>query len=85
MGEVEDMASAQLTTIEIVHGVTFKNKGEIARMIAEGVCNTRQVLQVSTGINLWVAGNEIKGETVVPEKLVTDVLKAIRKQSSKRQ
>ncbi len=79
MGEVEDMASAQLTTIEIVHGVTFKNKGEIARMIAEGVGDTRQVLQVSTGINLWVAGNEIKGETVVPEKLVTDVLKAIRK------
>ncbi len=79
MGEVEDMASAQLTTIEIVHGVAFKNKGEIARMIAEGVSDKRQVLQVCTGINLWAAGNKIEGEMVIPEKLVSDALKAICK------
>ena len=79
MDETMGRASAELTTIEIIHGVKFKNKDEIARMIAEGIGDERQILLVCTGINLWVAGNEIKGETVIPEKLVADVLKAIRK------
>jgi hypothetical protein len=79
MDETMERASAELTTIEIIHEVKFKNKDEIARMIAEGIGDERQVLLVSTAVNLWVAGNEIKGETVIPEKMVEDVLKAIRK------
>jgi hypothetical protein len=79
MDETMGRASVELTTIEIMHEVKFKNKNEIARMIAEGISDERQILLVCTGINLWVAGNEIKGEAVIPEKLVADVLKAIRK------
>ncbi len=79
MDEAMARASAQLTTIEIVHDVKFKNKNEIARVIAESISDERQVLLVCTAINLWVAGNEIKGETVIPENLVADILKAIRK------
>jgi hypothetical protein len=79
MNETVERTSAELATIEIIHDVKFKNKDEIARMIAEGIGDERQILLVCTGINLWVAGNEIQGEAVIPEKLVADVLKAIRK------
>ncbi|HSD58101.1 MAG TPA: hypothetical protein VLB04_07945 [Methanotrichaceae archaeon] len=79
MDKTMERASAELTTIEIIHDVKFKNKDEIARMIAEGIGDERRALLVCTAINLWVVGNEIKGETVIPENLVADVLKAIRK------
>jgi hypothetical protein len=70
-------ASAQLKTIEIIHDVLFTNKKKIARMIADGIQNERQVLQVCTSINLWVAGSGIKGETEIPEDLIAEILKFI--------
>lgn len=75
--EIERIASSQIMTIEIVHEVKFKNKGEIARVIAGNVKDKREVLMVSTAINLWVAGNGIKGETEIPEKMVADIIKDI--------
>jgi len=75
MEEIEARASAQLKTIEIVHDVVFKNKKKIAKMIANNAKNERQVLQVCTAINLWVASNGIKGETDIPENLVVEILK----------
>ncbi len=64
-----------MKTIEIVHEVTFKNKERIAKMIANGAQNDRQVLQVCTAINLWVAGNKIRGEAEIPESLVAEIMK----------
>ncbi len=75
--EIEKMASSQLMTIEIVHDVKFKNKDEIARIIAGDVKDKRKVLMVTTAINLWVAGNGIKGETEIPEKMVSDIIRDI--------
>lgn len=75
MDDFVKRASAQLKTIEIVHDVLFRNKDEIIHMIAEGIGDERQILMVCTAINLWVAGNEIKGDTVIPEGLVADILK----------
>lgn len=83
MDEVESRASAQLKTIEIVHDVKFRNKDAIAQMIAKGVTDERQILLACTAINLWVAGNNIKGETSIPENLVIDIMEAIRKRSTK--
>ncbi len=83
MDEVEGRASAQLTTIEIVHGVKFQNRDAIAKIIAKGVTDDRQILLVCTAINLWVAGNNIKGETSIPEDLIRDTMEAIRKRSTK--
>lgn len=73
--EVKRMVSSQLMTIEIVHDVKFKNKNEIARIIAGNVKDKRKVLMISTAINLWVAGNGINGETEIPEKLVADIVR----------
>ncbi len=77
MDEVERMASSQLTTIEIVHDVKFKNKDEIAHMIAGSITDKRQVLKVTTAINLWVAGMGIKGEIAIPEKMVASIISDI--------
>lgn len=73
MDDLVMRASAQLKTIEIVHDVLFRNKEKIARMIADNTQNERQVLQVCTAINLWVAGNGIKGETEIPEDLIAGI------------
>ncbi len=77
MDEIEKMASSQLMTIEIVHDVKFKNKDEIARMIAGSITDKRKVLMVTTAINLWVAGSGITGETEIPEKMVANIIRDI--------
>lgn len=75
--EIGKIASSQLMTIEIVHDVKFKNREEVDRIVAKNVKDKRKVLTVSTAINLWVAGNGIKGETEIPEKLVADIIRDI--------
>jgi hypothetical protein len=81
MDKVEMRVSAQLTTIEIVHGIKFQNRDAIAKIIAKGVTDERQVLPVCTAINLWVAESNIKGETSIPEDLILDIIDAVQKRS----
>lgn len=75
MNESVNRAESQLMAIEQIHGVKFLNREEVATRIGEGVADERQILLVCTGINLWVAGNELKGEVRIPDEMVASLLK----------
>ena len=66
MDEIEAMAKAHLSAIEIVNEVKLINKNEIVRLIAQGAKETKQVFLICTSINLWVARNKIQGEFQMP-------------------
>ncbi len=74
MNERVNRAESQLRAIEQIHGIKFLNREEVATRIAEGVADERQILLVCTGINLWAAGNGLRGEVRIPDELVTRLL-----------
>lgn len=82
MDAAEDRARSQIMAIEQVHGIKFLNRDEIARLIVRSMVDDNQVLMVCTAINLWAAGNRIKGEVRIPEDLVENVMNIKRQRFS---
>jgi hypothetical protein len=82
MGTIKDRAQSHLMAIEQIHGLKFLNRDEIAELIAQSAADERQALLICTAVNLWAAGNGIKGEAKIPEDLVTGVENHVFQRSS---
>jgi len=77
MDEIEARSQAHLGMIEQVYSIKIKNKDEVARFIAEKADNKRQVLMICTSLNAWIASNSTKGDLIIPEDVVADLVNAI--------
>ena len=74
MSAAEDKARSQIAAIEQIHGIKFLNREEIVCMIAQKIVNESQILPVCTAINLWVAGNDIHGQAMIPQDIVEETM-----------
>lgn len=74
------LASAQLRTIELIHGITIANAHEVAGWIADTGRDERDVLDVCTVLNTWIA---MKGADIVeiPETVVRDFMSKVQDRS----
>ena len=60
--ELNELATAQLRTIELIHGITIANAHEVVGWIAETGRNKQDVSDVCTVLNTWIA---MKGDHAV--------------------
>ena len=71
-----DMAQAlfsHLSMIEATHGIRFKNREEIARIIAPAIKSDTQALSAGISLNNWVAVTGACGEVTVPESVIRTI------------
>ena len=80
MSNLMTLASAQLRTIELIHGITIANAHEVAGWIAEIGRDKQDVSDVYTVLNTWIA---MKGADVVeiPETVVRDFMAKVQDRS----
>ena len=84
MSAAEDKARSQIAAIEQIHGIKFLNREEIVCLITQKVVNESQILPVCTAINLWVAGNDIHGQAMIPLGIVEKTMDFERQRRRKK-
>jgi hypothetical protein len=75
MNELEERARSQLMIIERMYGVNIQSRDVIARTIAEGVADSRQILRVCTYLNSWLAMSGASGDITVPRDVLANAIK----------
>jgi hypothetical protein len=77
MDEIKDRTGIQLQLIEQSYSIKIRNKEDVARVIADGAIDKRQVLTICTSLNYWVAANKVKGDVVIPLDVVLMMLERL--------
>ena len=75
MNELEERARSQLMAIESMYGVKIQGRDAVARTIAEGVADSRQILRVCTYLNSWLAMSGAGGDVAVPRDVLANAIK----------
>ena len=76
MDELAQRADMQLNVIENAYSIRIKNKEEIVGLLSKGLQDKRQIFLVCTSISSWIAGSNIRGDTVVPINIVLQLIEA---------
>jgi hypothetical protein len=76
MDELAQRADMQLNVIENAYSIKIQNKEEIVSLLSKRLQDKRQILLVCTSISSWIAGSNIKGDTVVPINIVLQLIEA---------
>lgn len=71
MDEIEEQAKAQLMMIEQIYALKITNRDEVAKLIAENVDNSRQVLTICSSLNSWVFLNKKHGNVSIPKDVLS--------------
>ena len=66
----------QLNIIETAYSIRIQNREEIVSLLSKRLQDKRQNLLVCTSISSWIAGSNIRGHTVVPIKIVMQLIDA---------
>ena len=76
MDELAQRADMQLNVIENAYSIRIQNKEEIVSLLSKRLQDKRQILLVCTSISSWIAGSNIRGDTVVPINIVLQLIEA---------
>jgi hypothetical protein len=76
MDELAQRADMQLNVIENAYSIRIQNKEEIVSLLSKRLQDKRQILLVCTSISSWIAGSNIRGDTVVPINIVMHLIEA---------
>lgn len=76
MDELTQRANMQLNVIETAYSIRIQNKEEIVSLLSKKLEDKRQIFLVCTSISSWIAGSNIRGDTVVPINIVLQLIEA---------
>jgi hypothetical protein len=76
MDELAQRADMQLSVIETAYSIRIQNKEEIVSLLSKKLQDKRQIFLVCTSISSWIAGSNIRGDTVVPINIVLQLIEA---------
>jgi len=76
MDELTQRANMQLSVIENAYSIRIQNKEEIVSLLSTRLEDKRQIFLVCTSISSWIAGSNIRGDTVVPINIVLQLIEA---------
>ena len=76
MDELAQRADMQLNVIETAYSIRIQNKEEIVSLLSKRLEDKRQIFLVCTSISSWIAGSNIRGDTVVPINIVLQLIEA---------
>ncbi len=69
---------SHLAMIEVTHGIRFRNRKAIVKILAPAAKNDLQALSAGASLNTWVATAGVRGEVTVPEDILLKILDSLK-------
>jgi hypothetical protein len=77
-GDLHTEIEGHLLMIEAQYPLSIRNKEYVIERIMAKTTDTRLILTIAFSLNHWVAVNRISGDVIIPERILDQILGAVR-------